>query len=63
MKKLKIALAAIAFVAVAGGSFATQAKKVAAPCTDEQIETCTGNNAICCELPDQSVLRFVLPQQ
>lgn len=51
MKKLKIALAAIAFVAVTGGAIASQAKQAAAPCTQPEIDRCNGVFDVCCETP------------
>lgn len=63
MKKLKIALAAIAFIAVAGGTYASQAKQAVAPCTEAQLEVCIGDDAYCCDGPNGLIKRFVLPEQ
>jgi hypothetical protein len=49
MKKLKIALAAVALTVVAGGAFANQAKQTADTCTPQQIERCNGVFDVCCE--------------
>lgn len=63
MKKLKIALAAVALTVVAGGTYASQAKKTLDPCQGTDFEICTGNQADCCELPLGGTLKFVIPQQ
>lgn len=63
MKKLKIALAAVALTVVGGGAIASQSNPALEPCTPEQEQICIGNQADCCDLPGGGTLKFVFPEQ